>query len=421
MALPAGVEVIATLLAAFTLASVDAGAGTTGVLVEDHRVPLVEIRLQFPVGTASTWAMEHDAQEAFETAMADPDRALRHRADRLAAGIALSMDRWSAQIQASCHKRDVPAVLQLLRDILENQRLDRGELKRRRREAAFARQLQEQNADTALAKRAAELLFDPNDARRRAWDPPRGSLDPSRLVRVRREIVRLPGRIAGFAGDVTAAEAKEWAVLVLPPAATTSPAGLAPHFLNTATALPARTDVRIPKLTQVFFWFGRESLPIDDPSYPMLLLASEVLGGHFYSRVSVALRHQSGDTYGASAQLPRSKETGVFAITTFTRADNAADVERKLRAVLLQFHDNGITAEELAESQGSISGERAFGRQAPGQLLGDALWEQARGLPRGIRDDLATRVSQLTLEQVNRFVTEWFDPARFGLLIATAR
>lgn len=421
MGLPVGFQMIATLLAALSVANFEAGAGTIGVLVEDHRVPLVDIRLQFPVGTASPWAAEQGAAEAFETAMADPDRALRRRADRLATRITLWMDPWSAQIQASCHKRDVPLVLQLMRDVLDNERLDRGELKRLRREAGLARQLEQQYATVLLAKRAAELLFDVKDARRRAWDPPAGSLVPQRLAQVRRELVRMPGRMAGFAGDVTAEEAAQWTALVLPPVAAAVPANTAPQFLPSATVLPARTEVRIRKLTQVFYWLGRESLPIDSPDYPALMVASEVLGGHFYSRLLVALRHESGDTYGASNRLPAGKETSLFALTTFTRAGNAVEVERKLREVLTRFHDDGVTAEELAESQGAISGERAFARQAPGQVLGGALWELSRGLPSGLRDELAAKAALLTVEQVDRFVKQWFDPARFGLLMAKAR
>ena len=44
---------------------------------------------------------------------------------------------------------------------------------------------------------------------------------------------------------------------------------------------------------------GRESLPREDPDYPAFMVASHVLGGHFYSRLNVALRHEGGETYGA--------------------------------------------------------------------------------------------------------------------------
>jgi hypothetical protein len=38
-----------------------------------------------------------------------------------------------------------------------------------------------------------------------------------------------------------------------------------------------------------------------------------------------------------------------------------------------------------------------------------------------LRDELAANATQLTVEQVDRFVKQWFDPARFWLLMAKAR
>ena len=39
---------------------------TTAALVEDHRAPLVELRIVFPSGTAAPWFREAHAEEAFE-------------------------------------------------------------------------------------------------------------------------------------------------------------------------------------------------------------------------------------------------------------------------------------------------------------------------------------------------------------------
>ena len=75
-------------------------AGTQGALVEDHRAPLVAVTIEFPVGTWSPWARAHDAVDAFTFQDDDPERALRKRADALAATLDLGMGRRSASLSS---------------------------------------------------------------------------------------------------------------------------------------------------------------------------------------------------------------------------------------------------------------------------------------------------------------------------------
>ncbi len=48
--------------------------GTTGLLVEDHRVPLVKVVVELAAGTWSPWVVEHDARAAFELQLSDHSR-----------------------------------------------------------------------------------------------------------------------------------------------------------------------------------------------------------------------------------------------------------------------------------------------------------------------------------------------------------
>jgi zinc protease len=417
------------LLLAASLGTIDAGAapavvsfplgaGTTVALVEDHRVPVVSVVLEFPVGTWSPWAREASAIEAFDLQRFDPDGRLRAEGDRLAADVRVTSDERSVRLSAICLEDDLDEVLSLLRRILTNPDIDTREAKRRKRTRDIEWKTAEKQPNFAAARASARALFSPGDPRRvRTEEPAPTTSDVKRLLAARDTVVRLPGRVLGFAGDVTRAEVERLAAGLLPNAGTSGPENLAPTFLPIVPS-EEREDVsvRLPRLTQVYFAFGRESISYTDPDYPAFVLASHVLGGHFYSRLTVALRHEGGETYGAATRNLGDVVVGAYGIGTFTRTANAAATEAKLREVLRSFHEKGITEEERAEAAGHLRGRRALGRQSPGQALWRHLTERRLGLEDGFLDRVPDRASALGLDEVNAFIGRYFDPTRFTLV-----
>ena len=333
MALPAlllGAVAAATTIAAPVepaprVVSWSVDAGTTGALVEDHRAPTVKLRVEFPVGTWSPWARAHHAEEAFEYQNDDPDRALENRADALGIAFSLDMQDRRATVHVTCLRRDLDAVLALVKDVLSNARYDEKEMKRRNRERSIAWRGTETDVPFRLGQAVSRTLFrDPEDPRRRAWEKPEPmETDSRKLAAARDALIRFPGRVVGFAGDLTEAEARKAAKTLLPEAAAGVPPDVVPRLgaLAPASERPKEQSIPIRKLTQVYFAYGRDSLPWTDPRRPAFLVADQVLGGSFYSRLYVALRHDSGETYGAS-----TRERG-----TSSRVPTARALSREFR------------------------------------------------------------------------------------------
>ena len=175
-------------------------------------------------------------------------------------------------------------------------------------------------------------------------------------------------------------------------------------------------SVSISRLTQTYFALVRDAPAHDDPDYLALMIARHVLGGHFFSRLNVALRHEGGETYGASASLEGGPERGMIELATYTRSENAEATENKLRDVLKAFHAKGITEEERKQAAGYLVGSRPFGRQSPGQIASRHLAERRLGLSQGHYDGMVDRAAKLSLDQVNAFIKEFFDPRAFTLI-----
>jgi predicted Zn-dependent peptidase len=392
---------------------------TTAVLVEDHRAPLVEIRLMFPIGRWSPWTKRTGRfDEAFALQLLDPGGTLRARADRAGADVSLSTDARMSVLSLGCRRDALDSVLALARDVLANRDIDRREIGRRNLEGDLEWSAAEKNPQIVLRTHIRRLLFEPRDPRRTPYEKQEhASSDVKRLVLVRDTLVRSPGRVIGFAGDLTRAEAEEKARGLLPTALEAPPTPASPVLpaLRPAEGRPAVQTVKLARLTQVYFALAREAPALTDREYAAFLVADHVLGGHFYSRLYVALRHGAGDTYATGTVREGEPATGAYALWTYSRTANAATTETKLRGVLSAFQ-HGITEEERADAAGYLEGRRAFNIQAPGQVLDRILWEKSRGLAPGYRDNLVERAAALPLAEINEFVKRFYDPARFTMI-----
>ncbi len=393
--------------------------GTDAALVEDHRVPVVHLVIEFPAGSWSPWMREVHGEEAFRGQLYDPEGELRRRADQLALDLRFRVTALSSEISATFLREDLDDVVELLQEILANRRIDRKELKRWKNERRIGWKASLKTPMFRLEQVGARSLFRAGDPRRFAWEEPDPlSTDVEKLARARDRLIRLPGRIVGFAGGIELDDARRVAAELLPPAEVDIPDRLDPEFFPVVKHSDRRTDrsVTLPSLTQVYFMYGRNSPVYRDPEYPAFMIADHVLGGHFHSRLYEALRHEEGDTYGARTAGAGSIVELHYRMQTFTRLDNAEQTETKLKKVLGDFHGAGITEEERVAAVGFLQGRLAFRRQTPWQILYTFLRERRIDLPHGHRDDMVRRASELTLEEINTFIGNYYDPGHFTML-----
>ena len=390
--------------------------GTDGLLVRDTRVPLVRMIIDFPAGDYSPWFREAHAQEAFELQFYDSEGTLRARADALAAEVTLLVGHRRSQLQVACLKRDTEAVLDLVKDVLANTDIQPAEIKRYAKNMQIGWKSNETDPDFRLKQTAVRMLHPESDARRAAVEEPAEVLrEVEALVAARDALIRLPGRRVGFAGDLTLEEAQAFAKDLLP-AVDPTERMTEPEFTLLKTDRPGQSDQQMANLNQAYFAYIGAMPALTDERYPAFLLATHVLGGHFFSRLYVALRHDGGDTYGARARPSSEVVEGSVALSTFTRADNVARVHEKLVAVLKTFHGEGITDEELSTGVAYYSGRLAFDRQAPGEQLADVLRDEARGLGEGWDERVVDAMSKLTVDEVNAVIAEFYNPDKFTLI-----
>jgi predicted Zn-dependent peptidase len=391
------------------------------ILVEDHRVPIALVNTRFPIGSYSPWFEENHGEEAFDILYYDENQSLMERTNTLAADVNVGCGSYGCKSSIKLLKEDLEDGLQLYKDLLGNTSLDVEQLSRWKKSQKIDWE-SELKEPSFIGRRAllTALYPDTDDIRHQRYlkpDPIHEDTDDLRTTV--HHIQRTPNRIIGFAGDITKSEAEQMLGDLLP--ASEAPIDeRKPKFsspLSIEDGRKATQSETMPNLTQVYFYYYRDAISYDNSNYPAYLIADHILGGHFYSRLYQALRHDDGDTYGVSTveiMYPHNK--GAYSIETFTRTENKEVVSEKLKSVLLSYYTDGISQEELNEAQSHLVGQNKSNKQSPMSVLGGLAVNELYGLDQNFDDTAVQQASELDLETVNAFIKEFYNPEQFSLL-----
>jgi zinc protease len=135
-----------------------------------------------------------------------------------------------------------------------------------------------------------------------------------------------------------------------------------------------------PDLTQSEIRLGHLGLSRAHPDYFPLKLVNYVLGeGGFSSRLMARIRSDLGFTYGIRSSFAFRRAPGPFLVSTFTPANNTAQVVQEIQQVVREVRQAGVTAQELSEAQSYYVGHFPLGletsRGLARQLLSMDLYD----------------------------------------------
>jgi zinc protease len=129
-----------------------------------------------------------------------------------------------------------------------------------------------------------------------------------------------------------------------------------------------------PDLTQSEIRVGHLGLPRVHTDYFPLKLVNYILGGGgFSSRLMARIRSDLGFTYGINSSFSCRRAPGPFLVSTFTPADNTAQVVQEIRSVITEVHQNGVMDQELAEAQSYYVGHFPLGLETSRGLARQVL------------------------------------------------
>ncbi len=170
-------------------------------------------------------------------------------------------------------------------------------------------------------------------------------------------------------------------------------------------------------------YLGGFTLPMkdEDPDYPGMVIATDVLGGSgLSSRLGDRLRQKGGLSYGAGANFRADAEDKSAGMTIYAifNPENTAKVNSGVHEELEKLVKEGITEEELKKAVNGYLQERQVQRTNDSYLASLLTNNLYLGRSMKFQAEQEAKVKALSVEDVNKVLKQHIDPKALTQVIA---
>ena len=334
-------------------------SGLEVLLVEDHKLPVVNMALVVKSGWASD-PKDRPGAASLTSELLDEGTASRsalqiaEEVKGLGADLGTVSSFDASHVNLGVLKKELDRGLALLADIVTHPSFPGEELERQRKIYLGRIEQEAMQPNTAALKVFYRTLYGPDHP---YAQPYTGSGTPSSIKALTRDDLEKywktyyhPNNAAVVvAGDVTLKEMKakleaafgDWAPAKVPAAVipAVKPLSATKIFL-----------VDKPGAAQSVVIAGNPGIERSSPDYFPVQVVNTALGGKFTSRINLNLREEKGYTYGARSNFTATRSTGAFLVSApvhsqYTK-ETVFEIDRELKGIC---GTKPLSAEELQD------------------------------------------------------------------------
>jgi predicted Zn-dependent peptidase len=306
-------------------------------------------------------------------------------------------------------KKDIRQGLDLMTDILLNPIFPESEVTKLVQQRIDGIKSAKDRADSVIGRYFNTYLYGKHPYARPAGGDER-SLPPLMRSDIQRfyETHYVPANvILAAAGDFTAAEMRTlieqhfdaWPAKNPAPVKIDEPAPLqGKHLLL----------VDKPDSTQTYFYIGNVGVARTNPDRVAINVVNTIFGGRFTSRLNMALRIDSGLTYGARSSFDQRRLPGPFTISTYTKNSSTEQAIDMALNVLSTLHDKGIRETELASTKAYMKGQFPTSIETSDELAAAIARLEFYGLDKDDIDSYFVRIDAITIPETRRIIRQYF-------------
>jgi len=201
-----------------------------------------------------------------------------------------------------------------------------------------------------------------------------------------------------------------------------APMPAAPILHKYADVAPVHKVLNTPEKENGYFTARVNlDLNVDDPDYPVLMLADYIFGGGgMQSRLMNRIRQKDGLSYGGGSSLMAGDldRAGAFGMGAIAAPQNLAKVETAAREELQRVLKDGFTAAELAGAKSGLMQQRVQTRADDGALAAGWTSYLYRGRTYEWSAQFEQKLMAVTLAQLNDVFRKRIDPGKLSVVIA---
>jgi zinc protease len=382
-----------------------APSGARVYFVENHALPMLDVEVNFPAGSARDPAgkpglasltqalLDLGVEGMDENAIAD---RLADLGARVSGGV--DKDRASVSLRTLSARETRDAALDVFRAVLCAPKFpaDVFEREKARSVAALKESL---TLPGAIAGRAFWAALYPDHAYGRNATPESiAAISRADLERFYREHYGASGASLTIVGDIGRSEAEALAQKLTAklPVTAGSPSPTA------APGLPVGSEQRIAHpAAQAHVLIGLPALQRGDPDFFALQVGNYTLGGGgFVSRLMREVREKRGFAYSVYSGFAPLMQPGPFQIGLQTRKEQVDEALGVARETLARFLAEGPDESELQAAKQYLSGSFPSRLDSNGEILDNVAAIGFYGLPLDYLDTYINKVEEVTAADV---------------------
>ncbi len=336
--------------------------GARVFFVESHELPMLDIAVDFPAGSARDPAgkaglaqLTHGLLDQGAGGLSDT--AIAHRLADVGAVLSghLDRDRAGVTLRTLSSASEKDKALDILARVLQRPDFPQAVVKREKQRLIASIREAEADPGTVASKAFYRALYGTHPyAHDTAGEPAAlERLTRGDLQAFYRTHYSVPNVVISLMGDVTRAEAEAIAVRLT---AGLSQAPALPALPQPAPAAVSDTRIAHPS-TQSHVRVGAVGMARNDPDYFPLFVGNYVLGGGgFDSRLLKEVRDKRGYAYSAYSYFQPMSEAGPFQLGLQTKLEQTDDALKVAQETLRQFIADGPTEAELTQAKSNLTG-----------------------------------------------------------------
>ncbi len=389
--------------------------GLTVVLVTDRRVPLITGRLSVRGGAAAVAAEDAGLAEAVAELLTDgtarkTSKEISDAAELFGGSIAASAGPDTIVLSASALAEKADAMASLMAEVIRTPIFPEAEVALRK-----ANMKEELEASRAESDFLAGVVFHKKIFSGHPYavtaptDDSIQRLERETVGAAAKRLLTPHGALLVLVGDIS----KEDAQALVEKYFGSWAGGPAAQDAPPLTAKKAERTIYLfdrPKSSQVSFLFGNQVVREDHPSYFDLLIANQVLGGSFSSRLVRDIRESKGYTYNIGSRFEHRLSGSLLRIRTPVRNEVAEPALAAILAHLDALHRKDVTDDELKQAKTYLAGSFARSLETQDGVADAVLKLKQLRLPDDWYDSYVDNVQAVSAAGARRAAENFIRP-----------
>lgn len=392
-----------------------APSGARVYFVEDHNLPMLDVEVSFPAGSAHDAAdkkgvagLTHGLLDLGVQGMSEDDIA-RKLAD-IGARVSSSFDadRSSVTLRTLSSSAEREAALDILARVLQQPLFPQEVLAREKTRLVASLREAETKPEFLSEKAFSKAVF--------GVHPYGWQTEVADIEQIRRADLQAfyhghygaNGAVVALMGDVSRQQAEAIAQQLT----ARLPQGGSVEPLPVVVGLGTPSEQRIPHpASQSHILIGAPGIARNDPDYFILYVGNYILGGGgFVSRLMNEVREKRGMAYSVYSYFMPMQQPGAFQIGMQTKNEQVDEALQVVRKTVRDFVEKGVTEDELHAAKQNIIGGFPLRIDSNRKILGYLSVIGFYGLPLTYLDDFQARVERVSADSIHEAFRRRIDP-----------